>query len=234
MSDKDLDTSTEETGFDSSKYVSRDELDSMASQLEEIRALNYQLMSKFAETQGSTTTTSQKHVEVDAASLAADPQKIAEFIKSQTDKAVKQVSEVSQKEIWDTKASKDFPLIETDNNFRAQVIAQMKDFVSSGEYSSTHPRLLFRAAELVASRNATKASTMATKSKDSDERETSIAPSSDSATISTTRNKSKVLDNDPRVRFYKLFKKDATKEDIERFKNSQLEGYDNSRRARRK
>lgn len=232
MSDKDLETSTEniETTFDSSKYVSRDELDSMASQLEEIRALNYQLMSKMSERDTVTTTTAQNRVEVDA----TDPQKIAEFIKSQTDKAVKQVAEVSQKEIWDTKASKDFPLIETDKNFRAQVIAQMKDFVSSGEYSSTHPRLLFRAAELVASRNATKASTMATKSKDTDERETSIAPSSDTATISSSRNKSKILDNDPRVRFYKLFKKDATKEDIERFKSTQLEGYDNSRRGRRK
>lgn len=212
---------------ETTNYVSREDLENVSSQLEELRALNYQLMSQL---NGKTTHTEVN--EVNETTVPTDPKQIAKFIQAEAQKATQKITEESQKSIWDTKASKDFPLLETDQNFRKQVVAQMKDFVSSGEYSSTHPKLLFRAAELVASRASNKVSSKT--SHNSVERETSIAPNSDSVAIQATKAKTKVQDNDPRVRFYKLFNPGATKEQIERFKTTQIESFESSRRGRRR
>jgi hypothetical protein len=59
----------------------------------------------------------------------------------------------------DDKAHADFPALKTDSDFQKRVGAQMAEFVKSGEYDKDHPKLVYRAAELVALKQEAKSRT---------------------------------------------------------------------------
>ena len=60
----------------------------------------------------------------------------------------------SQKDRWDTKAETDFPMINTDKEFKTLVKKEITDLLDSG-MSKDSPKILYKAAEIVAAKYKT-------------------------------------------------------------------------------
>lgn len=244
MSDYDIEqTETSETTStgatqESGDYVTvkKSDLEDIHLQLEELRSMN------MAARQGAPAKPAPMHTQgydeelpQIPADVVSDPAKLAAFIAKTTEvatqKAQKAITKESQKVSWDQRAEKDFPL--TDAAFNKAVKAQIREMTSTGEYSPDHPMLVYRAAQLASMKTGTMAKqTMAAKEEsDADPRPSSIAPSQGGG--SAPRSRSKIPDNHPTVRAYKLFNPKATKEDVEKLKVSlEKQGTRTERRER--
>jgi hypothetical protein len=133
------------------------------------------------------------------AEMRDDPAAIAQFIQSETQKAIGQITQDSKKQHWDRKAEEDFPALNTDKAFKQQVIQKMRELKANDGYTDDNPMLVYRAAELVGSKMA-KVPAKST-SKDAF---TSEEPSRGVTRGTTGQTKSKISDNDQRVVFAKL------------------------------
>jgi hypothetical protein len=237
MSDYDIQTETTDTttnevdaqeGAANTDFVKvrRADLEDIHIQLEELRSMQ---MARGQTRQAPPS--AQPRFEDEAPSIPAevvsDPAKLAAYIKKTTEmatqKATKAIANESQKTTWDKKAEQDFPL--GDAAFNKAVKSQIREMTATGEYSPDNPMLVYRAAQLASLKLGTAPRTSTTQTKTSDEadadpRPSSVGTSTGGSSGTGTRSRSKIPDNHPTVRAYKLFNRNATKEDVERLKAS--------------
>lgn len=155
-----------------------------------------------------------------AQAMAQNPGQLAQFIQEQANQASKKIAQASSQTEWDTKAKRDFPL-DKDPKFQKAVLSEMQGMIQRGEMSQDAPTLMYRAAQ-IASLNYKAAGTKQHKASKAPIRATSLPGSGGSSSEggSTITTRSKVRDDDPRVRFYKMFKENVTKEQMDTFKKN--------------
>lgn len=158
-------------------------------------------------------------IQLDAATLERfknDPTALVKFIKDQTESSKLEIKKEAAKQSWDRRAEEKFPLIKTNKDFQKKVSAQIREFTSTGEYSSEDPMLVYRAAQLVSAEFAPQ------QQRQSDKGFMTSAEGRSNVSRESSTSKPKISDNDPRVNFAKLLGIDGTR--LEKFK-SQLGPY---------
>lgn len=128
--------------------------------------------------------------------FVSDPTAMAEFLKGQVDLAKVELQTETQKQTWDDRAKREFP-VESDPSFKNAVAAKIRELTSDGEYTVKSPKLVYRACQLVAN----ELGTTPKKANPSREAPTSAAPSTVSRQGQPGSQKSKVQDTDPRIIF---------------------------------
>lgn len=191
----------------------------LEDQIGELRETNSQLLDYLKALQQPQEKKKQEFDYQQMQQFSQDPNKLAEFIENTAEKKSKAVEQKFEKKNWDAKAYSDFEILGTDKKFQSEVKKQMSELINDGDYTVDSPKLLYRAAQLAATRYAA-----SNKGESSQVRhETSVAPSN-TATLTTKR--SKIDDSDPRVRFFKMIRPKATKEQVEAFKKDLSPTYE--------
>ncbi len=168
------------------------ELESMKEQLAQLSQSQQQLLAALkTNTQGVKPQETAELLE-----LAKDPAKFAAYIQQQTAQAKQEIRKESQKEIWDKKAYEDYPVLKTDKVFEAEVKKQMREFVNNGEYQPDNPMLIYRSAQIVASKLNKSPSQGLRRTQG---QMTSEAPSQRSRGPGQSQSSVKIPDNDPRL-----------------------------------
>lgn len=173
------------------------ELSSLKQELQELKGLNQKLLSTLTpqEKKASELTTEQ------IAQMQQNPALMAQWLKAQADSAVGKIQSETRKQVYDQKAYKEFPALETNKQFETAVLGQMKEFISTGEYSAENPMLLYRAAQIVAGKMNVKRNNP-TRSADLP---TSEAPQSRTVRSPSGQRSPTISDNDPKIQFLKAF-----------------------------
>lgn len=87
--------------------------------------------------------------------MKTDPDAVLDYLVDQrvTTKmaeATTQLTTVQQRTYWDEKALRDFPQVQKDKAFKDQFQEAYRELTSSGEYTTEHPKVFYRAAERAA------------------------------------------------------------------------------------
>lgn len=148
--------------------------------------------------------------------FAQNPQALAQFIQEQANQATSKISLTAARTEWDNRARREFP-IDRDPKFKDAVLKEMSTFIQNGEFTKDSPTLMYRAAQLAAGKYKPTQGQM--KGQRPGSKPTSLSSDGGgSQTEALKSNRSRVGDDDPRVRFYTMFKENPTKEDIANFK----------------
>lgn len=160
------------------------------------------------------------------AAIAKDPELLGQFVQAELSNTKAELNRQQQKVHYDKLAEERFPALKNNRELQQKVAQKMKEMVEiTGEYSYESPTLLLRAAEIVA---PTFGGLMDGKKK----LETSSTLDVNQGSMNRQRQtqRSKVDDNDPRLRFAQLFGITDPKK-LEAFKN-QLGPYKPTERKR--
>lgn len=202
----------------------------LETQIEELRMTNNELLEHIRSFSAQKEQKPQAELSPEQVQrLSADPANLARFISDSTEKATSKVRSEIEKERWDEKAFSNYPMLQNDQKFRQEVKRQMQELISGREYTKDSPKLLFRAAQLAGAKFG---DGNVNKTTHSSSKETSMAPSS-AKIVSSSSSKSKISDDDPRIRFHMMMKPNVTKEELERFKGSLSPDYQRTTQRKR-
>lgn len=195
-----------------------EELVSLKGSMEAMQAGQSQLLQALKPTEKVEPQLTEKQLQ----EMASNPAQAAIWLKGQVEDAKTSIKTEAQKQIWDQNAYTEYPILKTDQAFQKQVIRQMQEFTSTKEYAPDHPKLLYRAAQLVAGKYVQPAK------KQTSQQATSMEPRTGMGRKTEGSTTNKIDDNDPRVRFLKAYGITDPKK-VEKFK-SQLGPYQPSQR----
>lgn len=215
----DQDQVAEDSGFNKL----REQNESLNEKLEMLQVQMNNFLSAMTPTQKKEQGLTQAKV----AEMRDNPEAIAQFIQSETQKAIGQITQDSKKQHWDRKAEEDFPALNTDKAFKQQVIQKMRELKANDGYTDDNPMLVYRAAELVGSKMAKV--TPKTSAKDAF---TSEEPSRGISRTTSGQAKSKIADSDQRVVFAKLLGIKGDK--LEKFKSQLPQEFTPQRKPARR
>lgn len=217
----------DEQGIEESSSDSRYEM--LESKLSSLEETNNQLL-QYLQSQSKQQETRKPEYKMSpeqAAQFASNPEALASFIQEQAAQASQQIAVTSARTEWDSKAKKEFP-IDSDVKFQKAVLSEMRDLINNGEFSRNSPTLMYRAAQIASMKYRGAGKPKQTRT----EKPTSISSSGNAHTENVKSDRSKISDDDPRVRAYLMFKENPTKEDIANYKKK-LESGTLSRHERR-
>lgn len=170
------------------KVELKSELDALKAELEAIKTQQFYTQTQVKEEPKAPQFTAQ-----DIEAFQKNPALLAQWLQKQTVEATSEIKKEAQKQVWDSRAYEKFPVLKTDEAFKKRVTAQMREFIAQKEYGKDDPMLLYRAAQIVAADYAPQAK------KAQSNTQTSV----ESRVQSQSRDsqvKSKISNNDPRVR----------------------------------
>ncbi len=219
ISDESVDTDSTETSRDKEDYKA------LRAEFDALKEMNSQLLSKVTERPVYQAPIQDKKPQgIDENTLEAlgkNPKALAEYVRQSIDSGLSDVRNEQQKAHFEQKLQEDFPALKTNKKFEEATIAQIRELVATGEYQPNSPRLVYRAAQLAAAKMGD-----SVKKNETQNRDTSLAPSSSSrgVTRGSSSGSLSIKDNDPRLAFAVAAGMNDPKK-LAKFKKELAEGY---------
>ena len=181
-----------EENTQSQDKIEKSEFEALKAEIEALKTQQFYSQNNQAKEEPKTPQFSAE----DLKAFQQNPELLARWIQNQAVEAKNEIKKESQKQVWDTRAYEKFPLLKDDKEFAKKVTSQMREMISQREYGKDDPMLLYRAAQIAAAEYA-----QATPKRNVPQNQhSSVESRSNTNTQRDMSSKSKIDNNDPRVK----------------------------------